>query len=156
MRDFLTADFRNSRGRLRQSAVGLLLGLSLVTIVGCGKSGPPPVPREDVAGTVTFDGSALPFGYIEFRNEELQTISTIPIKEGAYKSETGQGPAAGKNKVYVSGSKEEEGMPLWTGAFTTEMEIAKGKNDGKDVAIEKKAVKPYNPKKWSDNEHDRS
>jgi hypothetical protein len=156
MRATVGIDFLRSgvgHGWRSGAATGCLL---FAFVAGCGKGGPPPVPRENVAGKVTFDGKEIPSGFIDFRNDEMKVVSTLSIKDGAYSSSAGDGPAAGMNKVVVAGKEGEDGMPLWTGEFRTQVEIKKGNNPGTNFSIEKKAVKSYDKKKWSDNVHDRS
>jgi hypothetical protein len=155
MRTFAGVDFPRPGVSVRQ-VFGVACCIALVQLAGCGPGGPPAEPREQVSGTVSFDGNPLPFGNIEFRNESTKVFSSsLPIKNGVYNSSSGEGPAAGMNVVYISGSQEEGGMPMWTGLYKTNIEIKKGKNDGTDISIDKKAVKPFDPKKWSEDPNDR-
>lgn len=125
---------------------------------GCKPTGggPPGVPRENVSGTASFDGKPIPFGYIDFRNEQAKVVTTLQIKDGVFKSGSGDGPVEGMNTVIVAGHVAEGGMPLWSGPFKKEVEIKKGDNNGVDVSVDKGAVKPFDPKKWSENIHDRN
>lgn len=132
----------------------VLSSVSLSLFAGCGGGTKGP-PRENVSGKVTYDGKPVPHGFIDFRLPDGSVVSTIQIKDGAYASASGEGPAAGQNDVGIAGFDKEGGFKLWQGQFKAKAEIAKGNNE-KNFEITTEQMKPFDPKKAGLDEGDES
>jgi hypothetical protein len=112
----------------RQSCIHLTLvfsiGFTLTALSGCGggdvKGGR---PRVDASGTATFDGKPIPYGGVLFTHVESGNTSQCMVIDGKYASESGAGPLQGENVVSVAGLEKEDGKPLWSGNWSTTLNV---------------------------------
>ena len=88
----------------RVASVWVCCVILLLTVVSCGKSGP---PRYELSGTITFHGKPVPAGEIRFEPigsvVNITTIGEAEIKDGKYSTILNKGIIGGRQKVYVSG-----------------------------------------------------
>ena len=74
-----------------------------VAVAGCSPSN----GRNNVFGTVTYDGKPIPAGVMVFEPDTAQGNSgpaaMLQFKGGQYKSESGRGPVKGPHRVRVQG-----------------------------------------------------
>ncbi len=106
MRDFLTADFRNSRGRLRQSAAGLLLGLLLLL-----PKADDPRQRNDLAMIVREQVDA--FRKRQADNDMLRALTERQIDEAVERGKV----TMGNSDVPVQAVDEEAAIGAAWQAF---------------------------------------
>ncbi len=77
----------------------LILGLALAAVVGCGDASEP--PRLAVSGKVTLDGKPLPAGQLTFVPLDGRTASVAEVRDGAFRADGADGPAAGRYQVAI-------------------------------------------------------
>lgn len=110
-----------SRRRAGGSAMVLLL--AMVLAVGCGGPGADGPVRYAVSGRVTYEGSPVPMGFIEFLPDTSQGNSGpgggAPIRNGAYEADASRGVVGGPYIVRIRGTDgvptTEEGEELLEG-----------------------------------------
>lgn len=92
-RDRLTG--RQPQGRVPALRAGqgalLLLVVMMVSIGGCGRSGPPVRKMVRVSGAITLDGKPLPDGFVTFVSSTEGRFEALPIKEGKFAGKAGLG-----------------------------------------------------------------
>lgn len=96
-------------------AICLMTGLATMVLVGCGQD-TNPLGRQPITGTVTFQGSPLASGSIEFapQGQGVQTSGGAVIKDGKYEIDAEHGLPAGKYLIRISaadGDAAVEAMP---------------------------------------------
>jgi hypothetical protein len=99
-------------GQVRQG-VFLLVLAGLFACLGCGRSGPQPIP---VRGTVNCDGEPLAEGTISFRTVATGTIDTLPVKNGRFEGQAVEGE---NRRVEVNAYRK---MVVGTGAMSGEVQ----------------------------------
>ncbi len=62
-----------------------------ISIVGCGRSGPPARKMVAVSGVVTLDGNPLPEGFITFVSPQEGRFEAFPITQGKFAGKAGLG-----------------------------------------------------------------
>ncbi len=87
-------------------AFACLIALALPVMAGCGKGG---VQRNDLSGTITFEGKPVPEGTIAFEPVEGEVGGGFAlIRDGKYDtSQDGRGHLAGKTRVTINGNTGE-------------------------------------------------
>jgi hypothetical protein len=83
----------------------VLLGLALLGLSGCGSA----EQRQPLSGTVTFQGSALPTGYVTFLTNTAppQAAGGALIQDGKFSVPAEQGLEPGTYKATVSAARGE-------------------------------------------------
>lgn len=138
-----------SIGRIAQMELGcLILAGAISGLSGCGDApaGSKERQRASASGKVTFDGQPIAAGGVGFQHSESGNSVSCLITNGTYESASGEGPFLGKNTVTVSGSDGPNGTPLWSGAWSREVEIT-GDTFAQDFDVKKSDTKPYKPPK---------
>jgi len=103
-------DRSSLRGRIVPASVVYFTALSLVGLVGCGRSGPYRGSLYPVKGQVLLaDGRPLPGGTVQFIPKDGGLPASGRIEEDgtfSLKSKTGEGAAPGEYKVRIEPSAE--------------------------------------------------
>lgn len=95
-----------------RSASRTLLALSLLSLLGAGCGGGSDVPRADVEGTVTFQGTPIEEGFIQFIPVEgvNGALVQLNIKDGKYSSRSdsidSRGVVIGQNDIQIMAMKK--------------------------------------------------
>lgn len=94
---------RHGRSLRWRSSCAILLVVS--SLAGCGGGGDP-YQRGGVSGTVSLDGSPVPFGEIYFKgpvdDKDQTPQSMLSIRDGKFESVDGNHPGVGQNTVRVT------------------------------------------------------
>jgi hypothetical protein len=112
---------------------------AIIWFVGCGK---PATDRQELEGTITYNGKPVPYGAIRF--EPVDPASgwegSATIQKGRYKTNPGCGPKPGRYVAWVDGFQDKPGsdiseQPLFIGA-RVEVEVPAGAREvNLDVAV---------------------
>jgi len=120
------------------------IGAALITTVGCGGGGDQ--RASNISGTVTYNGSPVPAGNIQFSPASTGggPAGYADIVDGKYDTaETGKGVDGGTYNVLITGfngdAKPDEELPLGEPLFpefTTTVDIAKGESVTQDFTVQ--------------------
>lgn len=111
---------------VRGFRAGTFLVLGCCLMLGCGEKVTPPVIGQ-LSGKVTFNGTAVAGGIINFENDTGAAASAEIGDDGAYKVETGEGGLrVGNYKVFISPAAAEIPTDMTTKTATKTRTTAPG------------------------------
>lgn len=87
--------------------------MSLITMAGCGASGPPAPTRASVRGLVTWENQPITEGSITFVpvGDTKGSPAMARIVDGQYSLNSTSGPPVGTHRVEILGNKQVGMMP---------------------------------------------
>jgi len=141
------------RSYMRSPVVVLSLAL-IAGLSGCGGGDAADAgsPRVNASGEVTFAGKAIPAGTVTFLNPATGNLAVCPISNGVYSSQRGQGPNPGKNTVMIVGQDKVDGTYLWSGSWSTEVEVDDESDYDGEFTVNADEVKPFDGKVLMDDD----
>jgi hypothetical protein len=118
--------------RKPRSRLACFAFLGAMAGAGCGGGGGDNLPRQAVSGSVTFEGTPVSHGFIQFRPVDTGPTAEAggEIKDGKYAIPREQGPVAGGYRVSITSTEATAsgttgGMPGEAGPGARELIPAK-------------------------------
>lgn len=133
----------------RRFAAAVLCTALALTLSGCGgdAGNAKASPRVNAAGKAEVDGKPIPAGTVTFLHIETGNMAVCTIEDGAYASESDQGPNPGINTVTIDARETQDGNPMWATSYSEQnIQVADGADFTKDFNVTGSNMKPFDPK----------